>query len=313
MNEQQKSPLVVILGPTASGKTEVSLQLAERFGGEIVSADSRSFYRGLDIGTAKPTAAELARAPHHLIDIADPDDVINLARFQDLARKTIAEIHARGRLPLLVGGTGQYVRALTEGWELPRVEPEHRLRTVLEDWARQIGRFALHDRLAVLDPQAASEIDPHNLRRTVRALEVILSSGRRFSDQRYSTGSAPYDLLLLGITRPRPELYARVDARIDAMIAAGLVDEVRGLLAQGYSPTLPALSAIGYREIIPYLKGEISLDESVIQIKRDTRVFVRRQANWFKLDDPAIHWFPSGPETAAAMETTVRKWLASRK
>jgi tRNA dimethylallyltransferase len=304
-----RSPLVVILGPTAVGKTEIAIQIAERLGGEIVSADSRHFYRGMDIGTAKPTPAEQKRASHHLIDVAEPNQTWSLALFQQKAREAIAEIYARGRLPLLVGGTGQYIRAVIQGWELPKVEPNPCLRKALEDWTSEIGGEGLHQRLVSLDPQAAAGIDARNLRRTVRALEVVLSSGRRFSEQRQSQPS-PYRLLLLGLTRPRPELYQRIDARLQVMIDAGLVDEARGLLKRGYSSDMPTMSAIGYREMIAYLQGKISLEEAVRQVQRATRIFVRRQANWFKPDDPDIHWFRAGSDTLDEMLRVIREFLS---
>ncbi len=306
---QPGPPLAIILGPTAVGKTEISIRLARRLGGEIVSADSRLFYRGMDIGTAKPTPEERSQAPHHLIDVADPDQAWSLALFQQHARKVIADIHSRGRLPMLAGGTGQYIRAITEGWQAPRVAPDPRLRSVLEKWAQEIGGQGLYERLATLDPGAAARIDPRNLRRTVRALEVVLSSGRLFSQQR-SRGSSPYSLLQIGLTRPRQELYARVDARIEAMFAAGFVDEVRALLDKGYSPSLPTLSAIGYREVITYLQGKITLDEAVQEIRRATRVLVRRQANWFKTNDPEIHWFQAGEDPVDEIEDLVVAFLA---
>ena len=302
-----RPPLVVILGPTAAGKTEIAIQLAERLEGEIVSADSRLFYRGMDIGTAKPALAEQVRVPHHLIDVVNPDEVWSLARFQQEARRVIGSIHNRGRLPFLVGGTGQYVRAVIQGWDVPAVEPDARLRSALEAWAYDVGQAGLHARLAVLDRPAAERIDPRNLRRTIRALEVVLTTGRRFSDLRQS-GPSAYRLLLIGLIRPRQELYARVDARIAAMMEAGFVAEVEALLKKGYSPELPPLSAIGYKEIIAYLQGVISLEEAVDQIKRATRIFVRRQANWFKPDDPQIHWFQVGDHTVDEIEATIRSW-----
>lgn len=301
-------PLVVILGPTAVGKTETAIRLAQRLGGEIVSADSRLFYRQMDIGTAKPTPAERALVPHHLIDVADPDEVWSLAVFQEQARRAIRDIHLRRRLPLLVGGTGQYIRAVIQGWQPPAVAPDPRLRLALEGWAAQVGAAGLHQRLAVLDAQAAQAIDPRNLRRTVRAMEVILTSGQRFSQQRLSAPS-PYRLLQIGLIRPRSELYARIDQRVQAMIDAGLVEEVRLLLAMGYSPDLPTLSAIGYGEIIAYLQGRLSLDEAVAQIQRSTRIFVRRQANWFKAGDPGIYWFQAGLTTIDDLESVIRAWL----
>jgi tRNA dimethylallyltransferase len=306
---QARPRLVLILGPTAVGKTETALHLAQRLNGEIVSADSRLFYRGMDIGTAKPSREELALVPHHLIDIVDPDETLSLAVFQKMARDAIAGITARGRLPFLVGGTGQYVRAVVEGWDLPRVEADPALRAILEAWAGEVGADGLHQRLAALDPAAAAAIDYHNLRRTVRALEVIFSTGRRFSEQRGS-GPSLYDLFQLGLTRPRPELYARIDARIEAMLAGGLVDEVRGLLAGGYSPDLPAFSAIGYREVIACLQGRISLEEAQMLMKRLTRQFVRRQTNWFKETDPQIRWFQPGVTAEGEIESLIRAWIS---
>jgi tRNA dimethylallyltransferase len=301
-------PLVVILGPTAAGKTEIAIQLAGHLNGEIVSADSRLFYRGMDIGTAKPSLEERARVPHHLIDIANPDQVWSLAMYQKAARQAISEIYRRGRLPFLVGGAGQYIRAVVESWEIPRVAPNPALRSVLDGWARDLNQDGLHDRLRVLDPEAAANIDPRNVRRTIRALEVILTTGQRFSSQR-QRGTLLYRLLQIGLIRPRQELYARIDERIQAMLDAGLVDEVRSLLEQGYSPDLPSLSAIGYREIVAYLQGKISLEEAVIQIKRQTRVFVRRQANWFKADDPHINWFQMSQGTPEKVEALILDWL----
>jgi len=301
-------PLVVILGPTAVGKTEIAIRLAECLNGEIVSADSRLFYRGMDIGTAKPKAVDRQRVPHHLIDITEPDDVISLALFQNLARQAIAEIHSHRRLPFLVGGTGQYIRAVAQAWEVPPAQPDPMLRSALESWAAEIGLQGLHDRLAALDPQAAAGIDPRNLRRTVRALEVILSTGRLFSEQRRS-GSSPYKVLALGLNRPRSELYARIDARIQAMIDGGLIGEVQTLLERGYSPELPTLSAIGYREIMAFLQGSITLEEAQIKMKRATRIFVRRQSNWFKLNDPDIHWFQVGDYTVEEMKKTILEFI----
>jgi tRNA dimethylallyltransferase len=300
-----RPPLIALIGPTAVGKTETAILLAERLNAEIVSADSRLFYRGMDIGTAKPTLAERARVPHHLIDVADPDQVWSLAVFQQAAEQAIAQIYARRRLPLLVGGTGQYVRAVIEGWTPPRVEPNPGLRAALQAWGEVLTPPRLHDRLRAIDPTAAEKIDPANLRRSIRALEVIFTTGERFSAQPQRQAS-PYRALVLGLIRPRPELYARIDARIEAMFAAGFVDEVRGLLAKGYTPSLPAFSAIGYQQVAAALGGQYALDEAVMLIKRLTRQFVRRQANWFKPNDPHIHWFEAHPGVAAEMGALVQ-------
>lgn len=303
-------PLIVILGPTAVGKTELSIQLAERWNGEIISADSRLFYRGMDIGTAKPTPEERSRVPHHLIDVSNPDEVWNLALYLREARKVIREIHQRGKLPFLVGGTGQYIQALLEGWRIPSVEPDPALREVLRDWAEEIGPEELRARLAVLDPDAAAGIDGPNVRRMVRALEVIFRSGELFSAQR-GQGATPYHVLRLGLTRPREELYERVDARIQTMLEEGFIEEVKALLDQGYSSKLPPLSAIGYRQIIYSLDDVITLEEAVRQMKSKTRKFVRRQANWFSPDDPEIRWFRVSDDTLAALSHEIKVFLKS--
>lgn len=284
------SPLIVIVGPTAVGKTEISIQLAEFMNAEIVSADSRLFYRGMDIGTAKPTIDERKRVAHHLIDVANPDDDWNLAIFKIEVYKIIKEIQSRNVLPFLVGGSGQYIRALVEGWVVPEQNPDLILREVLERWRDEIGSEELHKRLFTIDPEAAKKIEPGNKRRTIRALEVIFHSGVRFSTQRQRE-KVPFSVLQIGMRRPREELYARIDTRINQMISDGFLDEVRCLLENGYFPELPTLSAIGYREMIQFIEGKISLDEAITQMKRLTRQFVRRQANWFKNSDPDIKWF----------------------
>jgi tRNA dimethylallyltransferase len=286
----RRNPLILIVGPTAVGKTEIAIQLAERLNGEIVSADSRLFYRGMDIGTAKPTSEEQARVPHHLIDIANPDEILSLAVFQQKAHEIIQDIHTRSKLPFLVGGTGQYVRAVTQGWTPPEVEPNESLRNELEQQKEENGIYWLHDKLKSLDEVAAEKIDARNYRRTIRALEVIMTTGRKFSEQRGQSDS-PYHLITIGLTRPREELYQRVDERIESMFANGFVDEVKNLLDSGYSSSLPTMSAIGYREVVSVIKGELNEEQAKVQIRRATRVYVRRQANWFKESDPNIHWF----------------------
>jgi tRNA dimethylallyltransferase len=303
--KKDRSPLIVILGPTAVGKTDLAIQLAVSLGGEIVSADSRLFYRGMDIGTAKPSVEQRKLVPHHLIDVADPDDVWSLTRFKRVADDAIKDINARNRLPLLVGGTGQYIRAIVGAWQIPRIKPDPELREILQNWAGIIGRDGLHARLAAIDPQAASKIEYRNLRRTIRALEVIFLSGKLFSEQR-TLGVSPYHTIQIGLNLPRPVLYARIDSRVDAMISAGFVAEVKDLLSRGYAPDLPSFSAIGYREIIDHLLGKSTLEETVKLIKRRTRQFVRRQANWFKEDDPHIHWFQAGNSTISEIESLLR-------
>ena len=282
--------LVALVGPTAVGKTELSLRLGQAFDGEIVSADSRQVYRYLDIGTAKPSQADLARVRHHCIDIVDPDETLSLAQYRRLAQGAIAQIWDGGRLPLVVGGTGLYVRALLEGWSVPEVPPDQALREALREHAHLYGHVALHSRLAAIDPEAASGIDSRNVRRVIRALEVYHSTGKPISSLQ---AKCPPDwaVLRIGLTRPRALLYGRIDARVDEMIRRGLLAEVRCLLDRGYGLSLPSMSALGYREIGQHLSGEISLDEAAMLVKRRTRRFVRQQYNWFRLSDASIHWF----------------------
>ncbi|MBM4422384.1 MAG: tRNA (adenosine(37)-N6)-dimethylallyltransferase MiaA [Chloroflexi bacterium] len=281
--------LLVIVGPTAVGKTAIAIDLAERINGEIISADSRTLYRGMDIGTAKPTLAERARVAHHLIDVADPDQSWSLAQYRDAAAALIVEINARDRLPMLVGGAGQYIHAILEGWSIPKRAADPQARAELEAIAARDGADELYRRLREIDPLAAASIDSRNVRRVIRALEVTLSTGQPFSAQRQKTPPR-YRSLIIGLSLARPKLYRRIDERIDAMFANGLVAEGQTLAAKGYDWSLPALSAIGYKQVGMYLRGECDLAEAVQRIKRETRRFVRRQANWFKPDDPNIRW-----------------------
>lgn len=306
-----KPPVILIVGPTAVGKTELAIRLAEKMNGEIVSVDSRLFYRGMDIGTAKPSKEEMTRIPHHLIDIVNPDETLSLAVFQQLAREIISDIHKREKLPLLVGGTGQYVRAVTQGWSPPEVKSDERLRAALEIMKEERGKEWLYEKLEYLDPAAAKAIDMRNVRRTIRALEVILTTGRRFSEQRGS-GESPYEIITIGLIRPREELYQRVDERIEKMFADGLLDEVQSLLAHGYSPSLPSMSAIGYRECVSLVKGSMTLEQTKVEMRRATRVFVRRQGNWFKESDPHIKWFNPSITTPEEINEFIRNSLEKR-
>jgi len=233
----QVSSIVVVVGPTAAGKTDLAIALAAALGGEIISADSRQIYRGMDIGTAKATPEQRARAPHHLLDVVNPDQVLTLAEYQHMAYDAITGVQSRGLVPILAGGTGQYVRAVTEGWQIPAVAPDPALRAALEAEALEAGAEAFHARLAGLDPRAAARIDYRNVRRVIRALEVCLVTGRPISELQ-SKEPPPWRAgrraCWIGVTRPRPELYARIDARVDRMIAGGLVEEVRALAGAGY-------------------------------------------------------------------------------
>ena len=284
------NPLVVIVGPTAVGKSRIAIELARLLNGEIVSADSRLFYRGMDIGTAKPSNEDRKQITHHLIDIAEPDEIISLRIFQSKAQEFINKVINNYKLPILVGGTGQYIHAVTEGWIIPPQKPNEKLRTLLYDWADEIGTEGIHQKLVLLDPVAAEKIDPRNERRTIRALEVILGTGKLFSHQRSKAGTK-YDLKMIGLFLPREMLYQRIDERINQMISDGLIEEVKNLLSKGYSPDLPSMSAIGYHEISDFLQNKITYEDAIMLMKRRTRQFVRRQANWFKFNDPHIHWF----------------------
>jgi tRNA dimethylallyltransferase len=281
--------IVAIVGPTASGKSSMALELARRLGGEIVNADSRQVYRGMDIGTAKPTAAERRIVRHHLFDIVDPTEEYSLALYQRQARAAFDEIWAGGNFAWLVGGTGQYVWALLEDWRVPEVAPDPALRARLQAEAEAGGPEALHARLAEVDPAAAERIDPRNARRVVRAIEVYEHTGRPISAWQ-TKGQPDFEYLLFGVDLPRDLLEARIEQRTGAMFEAGLVDEVRGLLESGVPAGAPAMSSIGYAEVVRYLGGEISLEEAQVEIGRATRRLVRRQLQWFRRDDPRITW-----------------------
>jgi tRNA dimethylallyltransferase len=301
-------PLIAIVGPTAVGKTRISIALANRLGGEIVSADSRLVYRGMDIGTAKPTATERDVVPHHLIDVVDPTETYSLARYQRAANEAIESIHRRGKLPFLVGGTGQFLTAVLEGWQPPPRPDDRRLRHRLEVFADQHGHQALHDRLARVDPERAQAIDARNVRRVVRALEIYQVTGRRPSELRLKS-PPPFDVFRVGLRLPRQELYRRIDERVARMLADGWLEEVERLLASGVPVTSPAMSAIGYRQLAKHASGAQTLDEAKEEIRRLSRRFVRRQANWFKADDPAIHWHDAGPGVVDRVQSELAEWL----
>lgn len=290
MITRKKDILIVVVGPTAVGKTTIAIDLAERLGGEIISADSQLFYRGFNIGTAKPTIEEMRGIPHHLIDVTDLQNPWSISIFKSSVYKLVEEITKRDHLPILVGGTGQYIRGVIENWTIPEFANDENLRQAIINWRKTIGSQELHRKLAILDPKAADFIDYRNLRRTVRALEVIFRTGYPFSKQR-SNQVVPFELIMIGINRPRDELYKRVDERIEKMIQNGFIDEVKQLMVQGQEDEIIRSGPIGYSEIVKFIKGECSLEESIIEIKRKTRILVRRQTNWFKPDDERIKWF----------------------
>lgn len=308
MKVSDEIPVVVVLGPTAVGKTEIAISLAEEFDAEIISVDSRLLYRGMDIGTAKPTPTQRKRVPHHLIDVADPKSPWSMAKYLSAAKEILRDVHLRGILPVLVGGTGQYVTALLEGWSPPGEVTDRKLRSRLESIAETHGSQELHNRLREIDPAAAERIDHRNVRRVVRALEIHQATGLPPSEVRKQVPSGLLDLRI-GLHLPRKELYMRVDSRIDAMIEAGLVDEVRSLMTRGLTSEDSAMSAIGYRQILRHLQGEASAEDAVDEIRRATRQLVRRQSNWFKLDDERIHWFLARPGVEEEIIAHIRSWL----
>lgn len=296
-------PLLAIVGPTAVGKTRAAVAVARLLGGEIVSCDSMQVYRGMDIGTAKPTSAEMAGVPHHLLDVADPDHEFSVAEYQSLAAAAIQDIQRRGRLPLLVGGTGLYLRAVLHDYYLSGPGPDPAVRRRLRRLAAEGGEDALHRQLAAVDPDAAARIHPHDVKRVIRALEVYEQSGRTLTEFRRLTPDRPrYDQLLVGLQLDRTGLYQRINERVDEMMAAGLLAEVRGLLAGGCHPGLYALQSLGYRQLIQHLQGSLTLEDTVTLIKRDTRRFAKRQLSWFRREQD-LHWLDaSRPPTELVAE-----------
>jgi len=298
--------LVAVVGPTGVGKSWLALYLAQALGGEIVSADSRQLYCYMDIGTAKPTPDELSLVPHHLIDVASPDEDFSLAQYQRLAGKAIADINQRNKLAFLVGGSGLYVWSVLEGWQLPAVAPDLELRRRLEAKAAGGREAELYQELARLDPAAAQKIDPRNLRRIIRALEVHRHAEAPIS--RMQGKKAPsFNSVIIGLTTDRAELYRRIDRRVDEMIERGLVDEVRRLLERGYNASLPAMSGIGYKQIIQFLKGELTLEAAVRQIKFESHRLVRHQYSWFRPKDDRIRWFDINKDKEARILAWLKK------
>jgi len=297
------------------GKTPAAVALAEQISAEIVCADSRTVYRGMDIGTAKPTEKARNRVPHHLLDIARPDEVVTLAAYQHLAAEAIGAIRARGRVPMLVGGTGLYIRAVVDGLRIPPAAPDWAFRAALEAEERAGGSGTLHRRLGGVDPAAAARIHPHNVRRIIRALEVHAHTGVPISvlhgEFRHPpTGRTPAEdgVAMIALAADRVRLYERIHRRIDRQLAAGLVEEVRALLAAGYARTLPALQGLGYKEIIPYLEGRAPLDESRALLQRNTRRYAKRQLTWFRRD-ARYRWLDVGDDAPEVVADRIRAMI----
>lgn len=290
MANQQRIKLLVLVGPTAVGKTALSCSLAQRLKGEIVSADSMQVYRGMDIGTAKATKAEQAVVPHHLLDVVSPQDEFNVADYLHLAEQIIKRLDNEGKVPIITGGTGLYVHALVDGFLFPHQGADPGLRKALQEQASS-DREGLFQRLKEIDPQAASKLHPNDTRRVVRALEIYYSTGEPISklQKKAHEEDKPYNPLMIGLTRPREQLYRRIDARVDTMIKGGLIAEVKELLAKyPHQPT--ALQALGYKEMAWYLNKLVTLEEATYLLKRDSRRYAKRQLSWFRRDE-RIHWF----------------------
>ena len=305
------SHLIAIVGPTAIGKSKLAIRLGQIFDGEIVSADSRQVYRYMDIGTAKPSPEERDLVPHHLIDVVDPDQDFSLARYQEMAYGAIEDTERRGRMALLVGGSGLYVRAVTGGWRIPQVAPDPELRQHLEQRAAREGYMALYEELKQVDSDAARRIDPRNIRRLIRALEVCRISGVPFSQLQQSKPF--FRTLVLGLTTARDDLYRRIDSRVDWMIERGLVQEAEGLLERGYTFDLPSMSGLGYKQIGLYLRGEIDLPQAVQQIKFETHRFARHQYAWFRPSDERINWFDVRNDIEQPMGSLIKGFIAGVK
>jgi tRNA dimethylallyltransferase len=303
------APLLALVGPTASGKTEAALGVAGRLEAEIVSIDSMLVYRGMDVGTAKPTPSHRALVPHHLLDVADAGRPFTVAEFQRLAGDALGEIRARGRNALLVGGSGLYFRAVVDGLSFPATDPT--VRTGLEAEARGAGPAAMYERLRVLDPAAAAKIEPANVRRTIRALEVAALTGRPFSSFAASWGRYPKDRVRAAGVDLRPEaLRARIESRVHGMVEAGFVREVEALLDRGLGPSLTSSQAIGYAEMARHLSGELTIEDAIGSTIRRTRALARRQRAWFRRD-PRIRWFLAGADGAAGIVEDIVEYLGS--
>lgn len=303
----------VIVGATASGKTGVAIELAKRIDGEIISADSMQIYKTMNIGTAKPTVEETEGIPHHLIDCVAPDENFSVARFVQEAEASIAEIMGRGKCPIVVGGTGLYINGLTLPWSFETEDTNPKVRARLEREIKKVGSDSMHRLLERIDPESAKEIHPNNAKRIVRALEIYEVTGmtKSQSDTQGQHRKCTYEYTMMGLRMDRQQLYKNIDRRVDNMIAAGLLDEVQALINRGYSRDLVSLKAIGYKEFFPYFDGEMSFDETLRILKRDTRHFAKRQLTWFRKDQ-RIKWFDVNPESdAGAVAEEMLSYCAS--
>lgn len=306
-NHTEKIPLVVICGPTASGKTALSVALAKELDAEIISADSMQVYRGMDIGTAKPTMEERQGVPHHLIDIIDPSQPFDVAQYCELARQAIADVCSRGRLPILVGGTGLYVSTLIDHVELGETENDPAYRAEMEAYAKQHGNHALHELLREIDPESYESIHENNVHRVVRALEVYRQTGIPLSEhkRRSRLRPSPYDLCMIGLAwKDRQQLYNRINRRVDLMMEMGLQKEVEEIAQKGYNKEWSSMQAIGYKELLAALRGEMSMAQAVETVKRESRRYAKRQLTWLRRDD-RIRWIEL--DSSTTMEEVLRQ------
>lgn len=308
MNDLKNIPLVILLGPTAVGKSEHAIELAQRFDMEIINADSMQVYRGMDIGSAKPSPAQRELVTHHLIDIKNPDEDFSAAQFRKEALNSIASLHRKGKQPLLVGGTGLYIRALTRGL-FPAPPADQRLREELKEQEKNKGKWYLHRELTKIDPAAASRIHPNDTFRVIRALEVFHLTGKSISEQHqnHQFKESYFNVLKIGLTRDRKELYDRIERRVDLMITSGLAEEVKSLLTKGYPPTIKPFQSLGYKQVLGFLQGETDMDEAVQLIKRNTKRYAKRQITWFK-KDAEIQWVTL-PQQSPKIGEAIKKFL----
>jgi tRNA dimethylallyltransferase len=300
--------IVVVAGPTAVGKSALALQLADRFGGEIVSVDSRQVYRHLDIGTAKPSREEREAIPHHLLDLVAPDQPYSAVQFRHDANLVLLDITRRGRVAFMVGGTGHYLQAVLDRLEIPPVPPDGPFRLEMEAFAREHGKPALHERLREVDPAGAAQIDGRNVRRVIRALEVFHATGVPFSEMGRRKGE-PVPALRLALTTERGELHRLIDERVEAQIQEGLIEEARGVLAMGFDPGLPPLAGLVYREAIAVAQGRMAVAEAARRMRETTHAFARRQYTWFRRD-PALKWYERGPGALGEMTRVIETYPA---
>lgn len=287
-----KDKIILLVGPTASGKTDMGVRIAKRINAEIISADSMQIYKYMNIGTAKPTKDEMSSVTHHLIDEVEPDFEFSVALFREISEKIIKDIVARGKRPLIVGGTGLYINSLTKPWSFSKTEPNSAVREELEEIVKLNGKNYLHEMLRQIDPISAESIHPNNVKRVIRAIEVYKTSGKTKSiaDRESMEEELAFEPILLGLNMERSTLYSRIEQRVDRMIKEGLVEEVDGLLKAGYKESIISMQGLGYKEIVRFLKGEYTLERAIEVLKRDTRHFAKRQLTWFRRDD-RIQWF----------------------